>query len=69
MIVSDTGPTMFCQSKILFLGLPSLVQLGDLWTNNVLWERKPDESMPTKVAAFIDFQIAFEGKTHCILFV
>lgn len=43
------------------LGLPSLVQLGDLWAHNILWE--PDESMPSNVAAFIDFQLACEGKT------
>jgi hypothetical protein len=42
------------------LGLPSLLQLGDLWTNNLIW--KPTENhLPNKVLAFIDFSLAYEG--------
>ncbi|KAI1704744.1 ecdysteroid kinase domain-containing protein [Ditylenchus destructor] len=43
------------------IGLPELLVHGDLWTNNLLWMKTADGSSPEKVAAFIDWQIAFKG--------
>ncbi|KAI1718279.1 ecdysteroid kinase domain-containing protein [Ditylenchus destructor] len=43
------------------LGLPELLMHGDLWTNNVLWDKKADGSPPEKVAAFIDWQLLSTG--------
>uniref|UniRef100_A0A914ECM7 Uncharacterized protein n=1 Tax=Acrobeloides nanus TaxID=290746 RepID=A0A914ECM7_9BILA len=42
------------------IGVPSLVQLGDLYTFNITFERQED-NIPNKVLAFFDFQQAFEG--------
>ncbi|KAK0420945.1 hypothetical protein QR680_014982 [Steinernema hermaphroditum] len=42
-------------------GLPPVLSHGDIWANNILWERNPDGSLSNELAAIIDWQGIHEG--------
>lgn len=37
--------------------MPDVLQHGDTWINNIMFEKNPDGTLGDKVAAFIDWQI------------
>jgi len=41
--------------------LPDVMTHGDTWVNNVLFEREDGGEAGARIAAFIDWQICFEG--------
>lgn len=38
--------------------MPEVLQHGDTWVNNIMFEKNPDGSLGDNVAAFIDWQIS-----------
>jgi thiamine kinase-like enzyme len=41
--------------------MPDVLQHGDTWINNIMFEKNPDGTISDKVAAFIDWQICVRG--------
>jgi len=41
--------------------MPDVLQHGDTWINNIMFEKNPDGTLGDKVAAFIDWQICLRG--------
>lgn len=43
--------------------MPDVLQHGDTWINNIMFEKNPDGTLGDKVAAFIDWQICMTLRT------
>ncbi|TKR66977.1 hypothetical protein L596_023197 [Steinernema carpocapsae] len=41
--------------------LPAVFVHGDMWVNNILWKKNPDDSASNQVAAYVDWQLSHSG--------
>uniref|UniRef100_A0A914E6V9 CHK kinase-like domain-containing protein n=1 Tax=Acrobeloides nanus TaxID=290746 RepID=A0A914E6V9_9BILA len=61
-VITDPDPPKYIVRGICDnLGLPSVVCIGDMHTNNILWQVNKNGEILDKVQAIIDFQVAFQG--------
>ena len=42
--------------------MPEVIVHGDLFSNNILWKKNPDQTCSEEVGAIIDWQLIHAGK-------
>lgn len=51
---------------VCILGLPLLLCHGDMWVNNIIFEKSPDGTASNRILAIIDWQSTFSGNPSMV---